>query len=356
MLMSISGIYALTNETVNTGISTGFIDIDINTYELNNERQEVAYGSQKATYMPGDSVSLIPKISNLGSDCYIRVKVEYVNTETKAEDYILGASKDFEKHGDYYYYHQSLKKDEVIKLFDSIKVPENIDGKTDNRVIELKITVQAIQEKNFEPDYTLSDPWKNEKPIESINASYPISDKGDKGITIKFENGTEEDVKVPSDFMKDLTDILPGDSFEDTIEIKNNGEKEAKYYLKYKTEEMSEKEKEIFKQLNITITDNEGKVIYDGKIADINSLLLGKYDVNESEKLKFNLSIPSELKNGYENMSPKLTLIIEKDNSDLVENPKTGDYLDASIIVFLSSAIGLITVMLLSYIQKRKEK
>ena len=38
--------------------------------------------------MPGEIVSIIPQISNLGAECYVRVKVNYIN-ETIMNEYII---------------------------------------------------------------------------------------------------------------------------------------------------------------------------------------------------------------------------------------------------------------------------
>lgn len=395
--MSISGIYAVTNSQINTGFSTGSIDIKINTYELNTENKEVEYGSMNVKAMPGDDVSLIPKISNLGEECYIRFKVEYVNEETDFINYVSGFSNDFIKHGDYYYFENAVKTNEVIKLFDTITVPETIENRTNTDKIELTITAQAIQLRNFEPDYTLDDPWNGIEPIKSTNTTYTIDENSeDKTITIEFENGAEKDISVKNDFFKNIPKILPGDSFEGSIEINNNNKKNVKYYLELKENISNNQELELLKKINITITNSKGQVIYDGKIADINKTLIGNYSLNEKDKLNLKLSLPIELGNEYANIVPRFSLVFSaeykaedvikeaggidrnKENNNTEENkkyneniiqtiteggngqtkknPKTGDSVNLAIAIFLSSAIGLIVIMILAYIERRKEE
>ena len=73
--MSVSGIYSLNREinVTETGISTGAVDIEIKEY--NNTQP---FDEDGKSVMPGDEIVLIPRVNNLGVDCYLRAKIEYV--------------------------------------------------------------------------------------------------------------------------------------------------------------------------------------------------------------------------------------------------------------------------------------
>ena len=96
-MMSISGIYALTNQTPNGIFSTGRVDIKIQTYQINEQNEEIAYEEPSKRVAPGDVISLIPKIVNLGENCYVRFKVDYVDENTDFVDYSTGLSDNFKK-------------------------------------------------------------------------------------------------------------------------------------------------------------------------------------------------------------------------------------------------------------------
>ena len=78
-IMSVSGIYSLNREinVTETGISTGAVDIEIKEY--NNTQP---FDEDGKSVMPGDEIVLIPRVNNLGVDCYLRAKIEF-ELETK---------------------------------------------------------------------------------------------------------------------------------------------------------------------------------------------------------------------------------------------------------------------------------
>ena len=100
IVMCISGIYALANQTTNGTFSTSIVDIEIQTFKLDNDNNEVEYNDEDKKVMPGDVISLIPKICNLGEDCYLRFKVNYYNENTDFIDYVEGFTTEFSKYGE----------------------------------------------------------------------------------------------------------------------------------------------------------------------------------------------------------------------------------------------------------------
>ncbi len=114
--MGISAILALENQETNGVVSTGYVDINIQPLEVDED----------AIVMPGDHINLVPKIENKGADCYLRAKISYINENTDFMDYVSGFNRNFEKHGEYYYLREVFKADEVIELFDEIKIPEDV--------------------------------------------------------------------------------------------------------------------------------------------------------------------------------------------------------------------------------------
>ena len=60
IIMTISGIYALTEQSINGALSTSTIDIEIGTYILNTENEEIEYADEKVV-KPRRSSSIYSK-------------------------------------------------------------------------------------------------------------------------------------------------------------------------------------------------------------------------------------------------------------------------------------------------------
>ena len=357
--MSISAVLAVNDQMTNGIISTGLVNIKIDTYKVDNQGQKIKYDDLNKKVMPGDVVSIIPQISNLGAECYVRVKVNYINDNVDFINYVTGFSSELSKIGDYYYYKKALNSKEELKIFDTIKIPNNVNDLTNEKQIKLEVIAQAIQDKNFEPDYTLADPWKNLNPTDSVEDSYSIdTDKEYSKIDVKFQNDIKNDIVIPNDFFENLKNAMPGDVITTNIEIKNLNKKIAKYFLRFDTDDEYQKDIELLNKIHLTITNKLGQVLYNGKILKQENILLGEYSLNQSENLSLKVSIPADLSNEYIDLNPKVSIIFsadykekdiikKKDTEDTTVNPKTGDQIDWAITIFIISAVGLIIVILL---------
>ena len=87
--MCISGIYSLSNEVINSTestISTGAVDIELKEYNGSNE----PFSEDGKVVVPGEDISLIPRVNNLGIECYLRAKITYtIDNETFNNEYYL---------------------------------------------------------------------------------------------------------------------------------------------------------------------------------------------------------------------------------------------------------------------------
>ena len=76
IVMNISGIYALsTEEIIASSFSTGIVNIELDIYSKDSQNTEDIYNDQNRKVMPGEKISYIPRIKNIGDDCYVRAKV-----------------------------------------------------------------------------------------------------------------------------------------------------------------------------------------------------------------------------------------------------------------------------------------
>lgn len=363
MIMSISGIYATTVQITEGNFSTGIVDVKIEIFKLNSENKEIKYDESNKVVTPAEVISFIPKIENKGASSYVRAKIYYINEDIDASEYITGISEEWEKYGEYYYYKNALNSEETVKLFNTIQIPQNVEEITSSKKIKLEITAEAIQEKNFEPDYTKDDPWQGVTPIKSANIEYNIDTTNDANITINYENGTGSDIETSNNFFENITNIMPGDSYSSRIKLKNTNKKNAKYYLKLNLEGLTGNEIGLLEQIDLTITNKNGEIIYNGKLKNVENILLGKYNIGDEDEFSLKMLVPKELENKYAGMHAKLNWVFsadyDKDNtkdnnsSNSKTNPQTGDKINMAITIFLISSMGLVIVMLLDYKEKR---
>lgn len=360
--MSISGIFALSDEINNLKINTGSIDIDVNTYRLNELNQEVEIENNDLAVIPGEKISVIPKIKNTGLDCYIRIKFTYINENVDITQFVTGFSEKLIKNGDYYYSVEPLKEGDTLKLFDEIKIPEYVDKNNSNGKIKLIITAQAIQEKNFSPDYSLDDPWKGINPTKSINNSYNINTNDEESnVVVKFENNISDDVSISNTIFDSFKNILPGDTCTEKISIKNNNKKIAKYYFRIEKNAINEDEEKLLKQINIKIFKENEETLYSGKLFDLDSILLTELEQNNFDDFYIKLEMPIDSGNEFGSIIPRFTMIFsaEYDEEGVIDankNVKTGDSIDCSILIFIASTICLIIVIIFDYNYKKNKK
>lgn len=352
--MCVSGVYALTSSGNTAGIfSTGAVDLEAEVYTVDDNGQEVVYDDSRVVF-PGDEVPLIAKVYNVGASSYVRAKIEITQGESLSgvdfENSILGITSDWEKIGDYYYHIDEVDSGDVLQLFSGVKVPEGITNANGGDQFKVIVVAEAVQSKNFEPDYSLADPWKG-ITIEKSSVSEATLTEEAK-ITLKFENIKSGDIDVPDDLIYGLSKLLPGDSLTEYVKITNTSSSVNEYLLSIIGEGDSSLEKDLLKYVNVKITNKAGKVLYEGSMAGIKNLSLGKFASGESDNLKFEISIPFDLENKYAGLNPKLTWDFSVKSPN---NPNTGDFgINMAITIFFISSLGLVIVLALARKERNK--
>ena len=339
VLLCISGVYALSDNIINnteSTISTSYVDIKIEEY-----RDENPYIEVDEHVMPGEDVPLNAVVHNLGMDCYIRSSITYTigNDSYNASDYILGDYKNWTLNGDYYYYGSIVPKDDVVSLFDIIHIPEDLSMDSSDERIVVHIIVEAVQAKNFDGN------WDDVVIEKAIDRSYSIDSEGKSEII--YENNAERYIQLENGFFDNLGELLPGDHLTDKITIYNSSNNRIKYYLSIDKNSLSDEEIALLDHVHLVIKNGQGNILKEGKITDIQKLLLGTYNHGDQEDISFDLSIPPDLDNEYSKIATKIVWIFSVDEES--NNPNTWDLkYDLSITLFLFSAAGLIIVMFLA--------
>ena len=345
IIFSISGIYALTEDVINnteSTISTSYVDIKLEEYQ-NGE----PYIKENEVVMPGETISLNSKINNLGIDCYVRAKISYTlnGTEYNEFDYINGDYKNWNKKDKYYYYTQVLKQNETINLFDTIQVPNEILNESSGDKIIVHVIVEAVQSKNFDGN------WDEVDIKKAVDRSYSMDSEGKSEII--YENNADKYIDIGDGLFDNLGGLLPGDSITDQFTIDNNSSNRIKYYLSINTKNLTPEEINLLENINISIKNNKGEELINGKLTDINNLLLGIYNSGSNGIITITISLPSNLDNEFSKIATKIIWVFSVEEENTSINPETWDLrFDWSITLFMFSALGLLIVMILEKREK----
>lgn len=371
--MTISGIYAISTNTIFTSeniFSTDSVNIDLIEYMKKNDNSEVLYDGKKRIVFPGNNVSLIPKVINLGANCYIRAKVTFEADKDVFEDnnnYIFDISDKWKKYGDYYYYSDVVNTGEKIEIFNNVKIPTNLPEKYSGKNIIVTVSADAIQSDNFNPNYSLADPWYGEKVAKSVSNTYGV-DLKDKNFNVepKFENDAEKYIEISKNFFGNLNKIVPGDEYTENVKLTNKTDKETEYFYGIEIpENLGDNEKSLLEKVQLVVIKNDTETIYSDILLNHKNNSIGKLKPNEEANIKFILKIPKELDNNFSMLNVKFSWkfsvqpeenLIEKIVKEVVNTPKTGDLkFDLSLSLFFISAIVLIIVLFLEYRMKRTQ-
>ena len=369
-LMCISGIYALKDEMsdIENGISTSAVDIEIKEYNQNGE----LFDEDGKNVAPGDQIILIPKVNNLGIECYIRAKITYtINNESfEVVEYITGNYSSWSKRGDYYYYDSILGKSESVELFSKVSIP-NLSSEYDGKEIVVHIVVDAIQSRNFDGN------WDDVEIKESIDRTYDIDYDGESSII--YEDDVKNHVILDDGFFDNLGNMLPGDQMNENIKILNSSKNKNRYYLAIDYNELSQDEIVLLKKIKLVIKNSSTEVLVNSNLSNKEKYTLGEFEAEEGDSYNIELSFPSDADNDY---SKLFTKVLWKFSYDTIEshddededdsddntpddkiipdnstNPDTSDLkFDWSITVFLLSTLGFLITLMFGKINKDKEK
>ena len=340
LIMNISGIYSLLNEIYDaeSNLSTGAVDISLKEYTQNDE----LYLEEEKKVMPGEEIVLIPKVNNLGIDCYLRAKITYtIKQETfNVTDYIEGDYKNWNKDGDYYYLDSVLVKGEAVELFNKVTIPD-LSSEYQNDILILHIVVDAVQAKNFDGD------WDNVEIKESIDRTYDIDYSGSSSVV--FEDDVNKYINIDDHFFDNLGNMLPGDVTSEEITVYNSSYDKNEYFLSIDYGDLNDLERELLRKITLRIKNSRGEILVQSNLEDKSKHSLGIFSHNEGETLTIELSLPKDLDNEYSKLFAKIIWRFSYDvisHNGKPDNPKTGDFkFDLSITVFILSSIGFLIVL-----------
>ena len=304
LIMCVSGIYAFTFKTTTTvenDLRTGGVNIKLNEYILNENNEEIEFTDPEKTVMPGETVYLIPRISNLGASCYLRVKLGYNSNDqltTLSDESIGDMGENWKKVGEYWYYQNPVEKDEKIDIFKYVSIP-NFGNDVQGKILQLNIIAEAIQSKNFTPNFNSEEPWGNEEILENPDSEYKM-DKVQVADAVKVEYDEYANLflDVPEDFMANLSELMPGDSISYNIGLKPNAGSTEYYFNVVPNNTDDVRAKDLLEKLQLEIKLN-GNTVFNGDLYQPEKVSMGDVSKDESGTYTFTVKMPEELNNNY---------------------------------------------------------
>lgn len=177
-IIGIMGIFAYFTDyvIVKNKVKMGIVDIVLSQYTMDLNGNKVKFsGGQNIT--PGEILNCITDITCVkgSEECYIRARADIKdkNDAMISQDIlslnILNIDKTkwyYCKQDGYYYYRTELSPEEKVVFFTEIRFPSNIDNSWSLEEIKLNITAEAIQARNFTPDFSNNseNPWPGIMP------------------------------------------------------------------------------------------------------------------------------------------------------------------------------------------------
>lgn len=357
IFLGISGAYATFSNsvTVKNHIATGDINISLKEYQKRNGK-ETSYRNP-VEILPGDLISKIPRITNLGMPCWIRAKISFQNKmETEEgfeETHIKGISRGWKKRGEYYYYTKTLNTGESVDFFTGVSVPPLWTEDHSGQKLQIGIQADAIQAANFHPDFQEMSPWGNqtvEKCIHETNGKTDCKLENVK-LSVKFHGDAQKLLAVPDDFFRNFGDILPGDTKKDNVSISNTDKETVEIFFRTELKNQTKEQKDLLEKLTLTIS-MDGKDFYTGSLKSSSlerPVSLGKFKPQTEGNLTFSITAPKDLKNAYalRDASVNWIFTVNKKESSLTEQPSSPDAPESSAPVKTGDSTPVLTMILL---------
>lgn len=291
--------------TVTNHISTGDVNISLKELEKKDGR-EMAYQDRRII-LPGDEISKIPRITNQSEPCWVRVKISYTDDlegmEGLNDSNLKGMSPRWIRKGEYFYYTRKLEQGESADVFTSVAVPDQWNEAYHDKSFGITIVADAIQAANFAPDFSAMSPWGNQKIQRCVHDTdgLVVQKKNPVNLKVEFEGNAHKLIAAPEDFFAGFSTAMPGDVFQDSVEISNTTENTAEIFFRTSPECKSVKDQEFLKKLKLVIA-MDGKKLYSGNLlaASLNKAVsLGAFSSGKGGKMQFQITVPAELDNAY---------------------------------------------------------
>lgn len=333
------------NSVTNT-LKTGNVDIELKEFHLDDNGREVEWTDMKDV-CPGQYISKIPRVTNKGAGCYIRAKINIDNDvrSPMTIDDLEGISNDWVRKGEYIYHVKPLNQGDSVDLFTGFEIPREWDREAADKAINIEISVDAVQSKNFIVDLESDNPWGDIRIEKSkYDGQYELN---------TFSVSSDANIQVvcvgdaititPDNFFSEFGTMMPGDVMEDTVDISNNYSKAIELFFKTSPLE----NEDMLSKIMFTVSmakDNVVKDIYKGNLNDgiPEYLSLGVFEQEEKGMLHFRLELSGQTDNALSLEKAKSIWYFrtryEEPEKSSIQNiiasiPKTGDSVQPTLLL-----------------------
>lgn len=348
-------IYAMHTARVTNHFVMGYVDISLTEYQNNenNGEEELEYSwNNIQIVLPGDRLSRIPRIESSGADCYVRAKIEFDGTSYDMEKTLFGIPDTWTKCSDgYYYFTETLESGGYVDFFQGMQIPIDFPQTEENRSITYKIDVEAVQSRNFSPDFTSNSPWGAVEVIKfEKEGNIKVMEAVDtQTLKVEWLGDTKNLIATPDDFFTNFPAVLPGDTYSDSIVLLNDSDNPVKIYFRSE----ADRKDDILDKIQLVITSEIGgrsETVYEGSLRrNAENLLLGTISPDTEGMLTFTISVPSELDNDYALIDSYVNWYFstEEISDDAITSVQTGDHINTSIWIAVSAFSLAVTVIVI---------
>jgi len=354
-----AGIYARATTSVTNHFDTGIVDITLVEYQL-SESGELEGWVDNPMLLPGSRISKIPEVENKGNDCLVRVKLTFENVEGLDAGCLYGIDEDLIYHEDgYFYLHRILKMGEKFRIFEGLNIPADFSQTNEDKQFKLHIQVDAIQSRNVAADFESSSPWGTvviEKQMdEGDHTVRAVAD--DDLFVLEYQAQAGKLTVNAEDFFSNISTLVPGDEYRDSIRVKNDGSSPMKLYFYAVPFTRSTLLDDIGLSIS-TVMNGTEKGIYDGSMRAeelSEELLLVTLPAEGEAELNLTVTVPHELDNDDTQLAGAVRWIFstEEINEDEFTAPNTGNNAKIGFLLMLSG-VSLGAVCVLMIIWKRR--
>lgn len=323
----INGIYALASSeyTFINGIATGSVKVSIEQLKMQDGNLINSEDVSEVVYS-GQSVSYIPRVNSERAPGYIRIAgslnipgkdpipLTKSNVTTSSA---AGLGEGWIERGGYFYLTVPLSDGQTSDPFTELIIPaEAADAKGQSLVVN--VSADIIQSDNVTPDFDSEAPW-GQVTIETARAddtiSYGIANTKEKlnGTLVYTRSKTFE--STAEDLFAGTKYHMAGDSYSDTLNIKNASGNDIKLYFRTQNTDT-----DLLEQMQLKIS-YDNKPVYEGSLL---SEPLGQYKElavlgkSKTGKFDFEVSLPLEAANTVDGNRGEETRWIEASQDEVI--------------------------------------
>ncbi len=303
MPCTISAHAGTSGEEVSTSnrITTGDVHIDLQEYAIENGHEQLFQNHQ--IVLPGDVISKIPRVQNLGEDCYVRMSVNFLGDTILTEEQLQEIQPGWKHIGNYYYYTKILKRGSHIDLFRGLQIPTTLTEASSENIISLNLRAEAIQASGFAPDFSSEQPWGDQTVEDCVHEidNQLLADSRPVLFTVEYKDDSQKLILQEEDFFQNFQRLMPGTSYTDQASISNSSEQAIELFFRTGYDASQEDAASLLESLKLTIQYNQ-KTLYQGNLkaeALEEGISLGIFAPGASGEMQYTITVPKELTNSF---------------------------------------------------------